>query len=141
MVYVLKFGSKLFTANIRQYDCLCVRLCVYVTERESEILYFDLILYNCTLNFQNYLLYSSVCRLLWDLLVANHIVCKCEQLISSILTHMSLLSLSAFRILILRANILTLFPQSRLLSLSMTCLLYIFINALIRVRYLIFLVC
>ena len=57
MVCVLKFGFQLFTANIWQYDCVYVCVC----DRESEILYFDLISCNCKLiYFQNYLLYSLV---------------------------------------------------------------------------------
>lgn len=112
---------------------LCVRLCVYVTERESEILYFDLISYNCKLKFSELsFVFSSVCRFLGICYVANHIVCKCEQLYFFTLTHMSLLSFSCLKSSSTKLNWLVesrhsyLIPQSRLLSLSTTFAIYFY---------------
>lgn len=71
---------------------LCVCLCVYMTERESKILYFDLMSTTANLFSELSFVFSSVCRFLGICYVANHIVCKCEQLYFFTLTHMSLLS-------------------------------------------------
>lgn len=96
MVYVLKFGFQLeTTANIRQYDC--VRLvCVCDRKREWDSVFWPDIPTTANLNFQNYLCILCVLTL-GICYVANHIVCKCEQLYFFTLTHMSLLSFSCLK--------------------------------------------
>ena len=124
MVCVFKFCFQLFTANIWQYDCVCVCVCIWQKERARFCIL------TWYLQLQTYLfselsfVFSSVCRFLGICYVANHIVCKCEQLYFFTLTHMSLLSFFRLKSSSTKLNWLVesrhpyLIPKSRLLSLS-----------------------